>query len=96
MFKHNRLILKFDIVSQIGEHHYLKTGIEYNRIDINHLMWLKWNRTGPYNTYEYNYHRVPSQTGFYAQDQITYEGIVANLGVTIGLLLWRRRFVAKR
>lgn len=78
-----QLKLKFDIVTQIGEHHYLKSGIEYNRIDINHLMWLKWNRTGPYNTYEYNYHRVPSQSGFYLQDQITYEGIIANIGARI-------------
>jgi hypothetical protein len=74
---------KFDVVSQIGDHNYLKSGIEYIRIDINHLMWLKWNRTGPYNSYEYNYHRVPSQTGFYAQDQITYNGIIANLGVRL-------------
>ena len=75
--------LKFDIVSQFGEHHYVKSGIEYNRIDIDHKMWLKWNRTGPYNTYEYNYHRIPSQTGFYLQDQISYEGVVANLGARL-------------
>lgn len=75
--------LKFDIVSQIGEHNYFKSGIEYNRIDINHLMWLKWNRTGPYNSYEYNYHRIPSQTGFYIQDQITSEAITANIGVRL-------------
>lgn len=72
--------LKFDLVSQIGEHHYFKSGIEHNRIDIDHKMWLKWNSTGPYNTYEYNYHRVPSQTGLYLQDQISYSGIVANVG----------------
>jgi len=78
-----QLNLKFDMVSQIGEHHYFKTGIEYNRIDIDHKLWLKWNRTGPYNSYEYNYHRVPSQTGFYIQDQINYEGIVANLGTRL-------------
>ena len=75
-----QLKLKFDIVSQIGEHHYFKSGIEYNRIDIDHKMWLKWNSTGPYNTYEYNYHRIPSQTGFYIQDQISYSGIVTNIG----------------
>ena len=75
--------LKFDLVSQFGDHHYIKSGIEYNRIDIDHKMWLKWNRTGPYNSYEYNYHRVPSQTGFYVQDQITYEGIIANLGARL-------------
>jgi len=72
--------LKFDIVSQISKHHYFKSGLEYNNIDINHKMWLKWNRTGPYNSYEYNYHRIPSQTGFYLQDQVSYLNIVANLG----------------
>jgi hypothetical protein len=72
--------LKFDITSQLSNNHYLKSGIEHNRIDIDHKMWLKWNRTGPYNSYEYNYHRIPSQTGFYLQDQMSYEGIVANLG----------------
>jgi len=75
--------LKFNIVSQFGEHHYFKFGIEYNRIDIDHKMWLKWNRTGPYNSFEYNYHRVPSQTGFYLQDQISYEGVVANIGTRL-------------
>lgn len=72
--------LKFDITSQLTPNHYVKSGVEYNRIDIDHKMWLKWNRTGPYNSYEYNYHRIPSQTGFYLQDQISYEGINANVG----------------
>ncbi len=74
---------KFDLVSQYGDHHYLKSGLEYNLIDIDHKLWLKWNTTGPYNTYEYNYHRKPSQTGFYLQDQVTYGGIVANLGLRL-------------
>lgn len=74
---------KFDIVSQFGKHNYFKSGIEYNMIDINHMLWLKWNRTGPYNSYEYNYHRTPSQTGFYIQDQISYEAIVANIGTRL-------------
>lgn len=77
------LNFKVDGVSQFGDHHYVKAGLQYTNIDINHLMWLKWNRTGPYNSYEYNYHRVPSRTGFYAQDQITYDGIIANLGVRL-------------
>lgn len=75
--------LKFDLVSQYGDHHYFKSGIEYNLIDLDHKLWLKWNTTGPYNTYEYNYHRKPSQTGFYLQDQITYGSIVANLGLRL-------------
>lgn len=78
-----QLNLKFDIVSQFGDHHYFKSGLEYNLIDLDHKLWLKWNRTGPYNTYEYNYHRKPSQTGFYLQDQVTYGGIVANLGLRL-------------
>jgi hypothetical protein len=77
---------KFDITSQLSSNHYLKSGIEYNRIDIDHKMWLKWNRTGPYNSYEYNYHRIPSQTGLYLQDQMSYEGIVATLGFRLDYL----------
>ena len=72
--------LKYDLVTQIGDHHYIETGLEYNYIDLDHKMWLKWNRTGPYNSFEYNYHRYPSQTGFYFTDQITYSGIIANIG----------------
>jgi outer membrane receptor protein involved in Fe transport len=68
-----------DFVTQLGDHHYIKSGLEYNLYDIDHKMWHKWNNNA-YNTYEYNYHRHPSQSGFYLQDQITYEGIVANLG----------------
>ena len=75
--------LKLDLVSQYGDHHYVKSGLEYNLIDLDHKLWLKWNRTGPYNTYEYNYHRKPSLTGFYLQDQVTYSGIVANLGIRL-------------
>jgi outer membrane receptor protein involved in Fe transport len=73
---------KADLVTQIGDHHYVKSGLEYNLYDIDHKMWHKWNNNA-YNTYEYNYHRFPSQTAFYAQDQISYEGIVANLGVRL-------------
>ncbi|HRI45546.1 MAG TPA: TonB-dependent receptor [Ignavibacteriaceae bacterium] len=73
--------VKYDLVSQIGDHNYFKAGIEYNRFDIDHKLWMKWNRTGPYNSYEFNYRRTPSTTGAYVQDQISFEGIVANLGI---------------
>jgi len=72
---------KFDIVSQLDEHNYFKGGVEYNRFDIDHKLWMKWNRTGPYNSYEFNYRRTPSQSGIYLQDQVTYDGIIANLGL---------------
>lgn len=71
---------KFDLASQVGMHHYIKAGFEYNYIDLNHKLWEKWNENY-YNVYEFNYHRTPGQTGLYVQDQITLEAIVANLGV---------------
>lgn len=71
---------KFNISSQIGMVHYLKTGFEYNLFDIDHNLWEKWNENY-YNVYEYNYHRKPSQTGVFLQDQINLESIVANLGL---------------
>ncbi len=71
---------KFDLVWQAGTRHYLKTGAEYNHIDIKHNLWQKWNENY-YNAYEFNYHRIPSQTGIYLQDQITLESMIANLGL---------------
>lgn len=73
---------KFDIASQLNEHHYVKAGVEYNMINIDHKHWQKWNNNA-YNTYEFNYNRKPSQTGLYIQDQISYEGLVANLGLRV-------------
>ncbi len=81
--KVHQLSAKLELASQVGEHNYFKTGIEYNYIDINHSFWEKWNQSGPYNVYEYNYHRWPSQLGGFLQDQISYEEIVANLGVRL-------------
>jgi len=71
---------KFDLNSQVGLVHYLKTGFEYNLIVLDHKLWEKWNENY-YNVYEYNYYRKPSQTGLYFQDQISLESIVANLGI---------------
>ncbi len=73
---------KFDLSSQIGDHNFVKTGFEYNSIILDHNFWEEWN-TNAYNTYEFNYHRTPSQSGLYVQDQINYQGIVANLGVRL-------------
>ncbi len=71
---------KFDIASQIDNHNFIKGGIEYNLIHLNHHLWEKWN-TNAYNTYEFNYNRKPSQTGIYIQDQLNYNQIIANLGL---------------
>jgi len=71
---------KFDLNSQVGLNNYIKGGVEYNYIDINHVLWQKWNENY-YNVYEFNYHRTPSQTGIYLQDQISFENIIANIGI---------------
>ena len=71
---------KLNIVSQLDNHNYVKAGIEYNLIHLAHNFWEAWNHNS-YNIYEYNYDRKPSQTGLFVQDQITYNNIVANLGV---------------
>lgn len=71
---------KFDLSSQIGDHNFVKTGLEYNLIDMQHNFWEQWN-TNAYNIYEFNYHRTPSQSAFYVQDQVNYKEIVANIGV---------------
>ncbi len=76
----NQWEAKIDLASQIGDHNFVKAGVEYNLFDLDHNFWEEWNNNA-YNTYEFNYHRKPSQTGVYAQDQISYQGIVANLGV---------------
>lgn len=78
--KTNQIRAKFDIASQLDDHHYLKGGIEYNYIELKHNFWEKWN-SNYYNAYEFNYERYPSQTGMYIQDQINYNEIVANIGV---------------
>ncbi len=72
--------VKFNIASQIDEHNFVKAGVEYNKINLDHNFWEKWN-TNAYNTYEFNYHREPSQTGVFVQDQLTFNEIIANLGV---------------
>ena len=71
---------KGDFSSQIGDHNFVKAGFEYNQIDLDHVLYELWN-SNAYNTYEFNYHEKPSQSAFYLQDQVNYEGIVANLGI---------------
>jgi len=79
----NQLSAKLELASQVNDNNYVKGGIEYNYIDLNHQFWEKWNQSGPYNVYEFNYHRWPSQVGGFLQDQLTFEEIVANLGLRV-------------
>jgi outer membrane receptor protein involved in Fe transport len=76
----NQYRAKFDLNSQLDNNNYFKAGFEYNLIDIDHNLWEKWNNNAT-NTYEFRYHRKPSQTGLYLQDQMSYESLIANIGV---------------
>lgn len=80
--KVNQYRVKFDIASQLDASHYVKGGFEYNRINIDHKFWERWNRNS-YNIYEFNYERTPSQAGLYLQDQVSYDWMLANLGVRL-------------
>lgn len=72
--------LKFDLNSQVTYHHLLKTGFQMQYTDLNHML-----RSVRYahlrNNFTLLWHRYPFQAGVFLQDQITYEGIVANLGL---------------
>ncbi|MBN1153818.1 TonB-dependent receptor, partial [candidate division KSB1 bacterium] len=78
--KVNQYRVRFEMASQLDIHHYVKGGFEYNYIDLDHKLWEKWNENY-YNVYEFNYHRTPSQTGIFIQDQLNFEAIIANLGL---------------
>ncbi|OYV84584.1 MAG: hypothetical protein B7Z63_06685, partial [Ignavibacteriae bacterium 37-53-5] len=62
---------KIDFSSQIGDHNFVKTGFEFNDFILDHNFWEQWNNNA-YNTYEFNYHRTPSQSAYYVQDQVNY------------------------
>ncbi len=78
----NQYRIKYDLASQVNSHNFLKFGLEYNHFDIDHKLWMYWNENA-YNVYEFNYHRKPSQTGLYFQDQISYASIIANVGLRL-------------
>ena len=70
---------KFDLSSQVTKHHFIKTGIDFNYTDLNNNLWVYW--TGYDTDYDLRIHRKPWQSGLYVQDQITYAGIVARIGL---------------
>jgi hypothetical protein len=78
----NQYRAKFNLARQANLHHFFKLGVEYNLFDLDHKMWMFWNENA-YNVYEFNYHRKPSQTGIYLQDQVSYASIIANLGLRV-------------
>jgi len=75
------LRMKFDISSQVNFHHLLKAGVQ---LDItpkfeHMVMSLTHLNFGGHNVFKWD--RNPVHGAIYLQDQITYEGVVVNLGL---------------
>jgi len=74
--------LRFDLTSQVNPHNQFKSGVDFSYVNLDHNMYSR--RPGhPENNYDYFWERYPIQGGAYLQDRITYQGIVANLGVRV-------------
>jgi outer membrane receptor protein involved in Fe transport len=85
--------LKFDFGSQITKQHFIKAGLEYNYTGLNNNRWSYWPNQGPLSMYEYNFNVYPRNLGAYAEDQVTFEDMIANIGVradyySFGDLTW--------
>ena len=76
-----QLRFKFDFGSQINKEHFIKTGFEYNYVGLNNNRWSYWPNQGPLSMYEYNFSVFPRNLGVYFQDQITFEDMVATIGI---------------
>jgi hypothetical protein len=74
--------LKFGLSGQVNSNNLLKAGLEYNYIHLDQFQW-KYRPGYLYNTWEFVYNRKPWQFGAYLQDQITFESMVANLGIRL-------------
>jgi len=74
--------LKWFIGSQVNQYNFLKAGIEYNYFDLYMWQWKDWPGF-PGNTFEFIYDRQPYQLGTYLQDQITFQNMIANIGLRL-------------
>ncbi len=76
-----QLRFKFDFGSQVTKQHFIKAGVEYNYTALNNNRWAYWPFEGVNSMYEYNFSVFPRNLGAYIQDQITFEDMVANIGI---------------
>ncbi len=76
-----QLRMKFNFGSQITKMHFIKAGLEFNYINLKNDRWSYWPNQGPLSMYEYNFKVEPRTFGAYLQDEITFEDMVANIGI---------------
>jgi outer membrane receptor protein involved in Fe transport len=74
-----QLRLRYDFSSQITNLHFIKTGVEWNYIDLknNMFQYSYLNKAER----EFRFRRKPWVLGGYLQDQISMKGMVATLGL---------------
>ncbi|MDZ7722275.1 MAG: TonB-dependent receptor [candidate division KSB1 bacterium] len=71
---------KFNLASQLTPHHFIKTGIELEYSNVENELVSHWyGHSGGHHTLFWN--RNPLFGGAYIQDQITFEGVVTNIGL---------------
>ena len=73
--------LQVDFGSQVTKEHFIKAGFEYYYTALNNNRWSYWPNQGPLSMYEYNFNVYPRTVGAYVQDQITFEDMIANIGI---------------
>lgn len=77
----NQLRIKFDFGSQISKMHFIKSGLQFNYVSLDNARWAYWPSQDYFSAYEYNVKVSPRTLGAYVQDEISFEGMVANIGV---------------
>jgi len=91
------LMAKADLTSQIDRNNQMKTGVEFQYINMkmNEIQYpeFKYDREPDGQLYEQHgvfrsfYERSPKQFAFYIQDKMEYGGLIANVGVRLDVFL---------
>ncbi|MBD3275511.1 MAG: TonB-dependent receptor [Candidatus Marinimicrobia bacterium] len=72
--------MQFDISSQVNFHHLIKAGMHFQYSNIDHTM-RSVRFAHLRNNFTQFWKRNPINAGIYLQDQISFEGMVANIGL---------------
>lgn len=76
---------KFDITSQLDRFNQIKSGVELVYTD-NNVNYASVDIFLPSGRSRSNWHTFPKRGGFYLQDKLEFEGMIANLGVRLDYL----------
>jgi len=88
-----QLRLRANFGSQIDKMNFVKAGFDYFYMDLDNQRWSIWRPQGTESMYEYNFRVFPYSIGAYVQDELTFESMIATIGVRMdyfssGNLTW--------